>query len=54
MMVYKELNEIYQGSWMADQRSGFGRLTLADGTVLEGQFRNGELEGKSKVIKPAK
>ena len=33
----------YEGEWLMGRRFGFGRYTYADGEVVEGIFRDGEL-----------
>jgi TonB family protein len=44
----------YDGQWVAGERHGKGKATLRDGTVVEGEFRNGLLvqAGSSRVDQP--
>lgn len=35
----------YEGYWENNLQNGFGRLTLTNGDVYEGDFRDGKMDG---------
>ena len=41
--------EVYEGEWQADQKTGCGRSSLQSGRMLTGEFRQGLLEGFGQV-----
>ena len=43
---------IYQGQWTADlkYRTGYGRQSWLDGSIYEGQWRNGQSHGLGRLI----
>lgn len=36
---------VYEGQWQYDKMTGYGTLTLPDGTVQEGSWKDGCLDG---------
>lgn len=44
----------YEGTFKDDRYNGLGLLTLADGTVLEGRWLMGSLEGRCVITSPKK
>lgn len=44
-MFYSEKKQFYEGSWVQDQRSGFGVLVDEDGEVYRGGWKNDKQEG---------
>jgi len=45
-MLYSDKQEMYDGEWQNDRRSGEGRILRISGESLEGEFRNGEIDGR--------
>lgn len=45
-------NAKYFGGWLAGRMHGLGQLELADGTVYNGQFADGELCGYGRMFTP--
>ena len=37
--------EVYEGHWAFDKPHGKGKLRLKDGSVFEGEYNNGEMNG---------
>lgn len=37
-VLYKKTGEIYEGNWIANKFTGYGRVTVEDGSVTEGKF----------------
>lgn len=44
--------QTYVGEWADGVRSGFGKYTLADGTVFEGQFMKDKKHGAGTLCRP--
>ena len=42
----------YEGEGRGDERSGYGRMTYADGSVYEGRWRHDKRDGKGKLTRP--
>ena len=42
-----------EGKWEHNEFTGSGKFTLADGTVFDGYFINGQLEGYCEIIYPS-
>lgn len=42
--------ERYEGEWFEGQRSGWGRMTYADGSVYEGEFFNDQRCGRGLLL----
>ena len=43
---YYDLKSLYEGEWLNDQKHGFGREILIDGSYYLGRFENGKRNGQ--------
>jgi len=48
-MFLAKTKEVYEGEWSGDLRSGFGKLNLTNGQVIECEWRNDKAQGEGKL-----
>jgi hypothetical protein len=49
-IFYDQDGSIYDGEWLADQRSGRGKMLFQDGSVYDGEWEADKIHGKGIFI----
>eukprot|EP01147_Barroeca_monosierra_P011123 gene11123-3183_t len=48
----KNGTSVYDGEWQHGKRSGWGRMTYADGSIYEGEWENDDRNGRGLLLLP--